>query len=555
MSQEKDFEVSRETSLPDEIAVAKSMAIDADAMKLAEMGYTQDMKRNFSVWSVLGVGFSLTNSWFGISASLVTGINSGGPLLIIYGIILIVVISIAVGITLSELASAMPNAGGQYFWANELAPKKHAQFASYLTGWFAWAGSIFTSASVALGVGSAGVGCWQLAHPDYVVEAKHVVASYQVINVFSFLFNCYGKTLPAIASVTLYISLISFVVILITVPAVAETHQSAKFVFATFTNNTGWKEGGIAFIVGLVNTNWAFACLDCATHMAEEVAKPERMIPIAIMGTVAIGFVTSWFYSIAMFFSMNNLPALLNTATGVTILELYYQALRNKAGAIVLESMIMATGIGCLIASHTWQSRLCWSFARDRGLPGHKYLCRVNPKLDVPLEAHAVSCFIVAVLGFLYWGSSTAFTSMVDACIVLLYISYTIPVVCLLIRGRNNIKHGPFWMGTLGLVSNIVLLVWTVFTLVMFSLPSVRPVTAGNMNYVCVVYAIVVAIMAVDWIFRGRKSYRSQTERHIDADDAFESAADAHYPAPEIRDGTFDEAGSHKGPKAEEVYV
>jgi len=53
------------------------------------MGYVQDMKRNYSVWSVLGVGFSLTNSWFGISAALVTGINSGGPVLIIYGIILI----------------------------------------------------------------------------------------------------------------------------------------------------------------------------------------------------------------------------------------------------------------------------------------------------------------------------------------------------------------------------------------------------------------------------------------------------------------------------------
>ena len=143
--------------------------LDDDALKLAEMGYTQDMKRNFSVLSVLGVGFSLTNSWWAISAALVTGINSGGPVLIIYGIILIALISICVGVSLSELASAFPNAGGQYFWANELAPRKYATFASYLTGWFAWAGSIFTSASVALGVGAALVGCWQLAHPDLYV--------------------------------------------------------------------------------------------------------------------------------------------------------------------------------------------------------------------------------------------------------------------------------------------------------------------------------------------------------------------------------------------------
>jgi choline transport protein len=149
-----------------EMGKGDTSSIDEDAMKLAEMGYTQEMQRNFSVWSVLGVGFSLTNSWFGVSAALVTGINSGGPMLIIYGIILIALVSTGVGITLSELASAMPNAGGQYFWANELAPKRWANIASYLTGWFAWAGAIFTSASVALAMGSAMVGCYQLSHPD-----------------------------------------------------------------------------------------------------------------------------------------------------------------------------------------------------------------------------------------------------------------------------------------------------------------------------------------------------------------------------------------------------
>ena len=163
MNEKRDGEIGRAPS-DDNLTDLKSF--DSDAYKLAEMGYTQDMKRNYSVLSVLGVGFSLTNSWFGISAALITGINSGGPVCIVYGIVLIALISIAVGISLSELASAYPNAGGQYFWANELAPRRYANFASYLTGWFAWAGSMFTSASVALAVGSAGVGCWALSHPD-----------------------------------------------------------------------------------------------------------------------------------------------------------------------------------------------------------------------------------------------------------------------------------------------------------------------------------------------------------------------------------------------------
>jgi choline transport protein len=218
--------------------------------------------------------------------------------------------------------------------------------------------------------------------------------------------------LPTVASVTLYTSLVSFFIILVAVPAAADEHKNAKFVFQTFINNTGWAEGGIAFIVGLVNTNWAFACLDCATHMAEEVPRPEKNIPIAIMGTVAIGFVTSWFYAISMFFSIvGPFQALVNTPTLVPILELFNRALKNKAGAIVLEVLIIATGFGCLVASHTWQSRLCWSFARDRGIPGHKYLSKVHPQLDVPIIAHSVSCFVVAAVGLLYLGSYTAFNS------------------------------------------------------------------------------------------------------------------------------------------------
>ncbi|KAF2639289.1 choline transport protein-like protein [Massarina eburnea CBS 473.64] len=493
--------------------------LDQDAIKLAEMGYKQDMQRNFSVWSVLGVGFSLTNSWFGISAALVTGINSGGPILIIYGIILIALVSTCVGITLSELASALPNAGGQYFWANELAPKKWANFASYLTGWFAWAGSVFTSASVALAMGSAMMGCYQLSHPDFTIETWHVFVTYQLANIFCFFFNCFGKALPTIAKVSLWTSLVSFLVIMITVPAVAPTHQQAKFVFATFINNTGWEQGGIAFIVGLVNTNWSFACLDCATHLAEEVHQPERMIPIAIMGTVLIGFLTSWFWSMAMFFSIvGDFSEIVASSTGVPILQLFYTALSSKAGAIFLEALIIATGLGCLVASHTWQSRLCWSFARDRGLPGHQWLSKVDKRLDVPVMAHLFSCIIVAIVGCLYLASLTAFNSMITACIVLLYLSYSIPVACLLIRGRSTLKPGPFFLGPIGLFANIVTLCWTLFTLVMYSFPYAQPVSAGNMNYVSVVYAVVVCIMAVDWVFRGRKSFRGVGERKGDVE-------------------------------------
>lgn len=213
-----------------------------------------------------------------------------------------------------------------------------------------------------------------------------------------------------ISKLSFYCSLLSFLIILVAVPASAAKHNDASYIFTTFINNTGWEQGGIAFILGLINTNWPFACLDCATHLAEEVGSPERAIPIAILGTVAIGFCTAWPFVISMMASIQDLEAVTATATYVPILEIFNQAI-NYSGAIGLETLIVLTGTGCQIACHTWQARLCWSFARDRGLPGWQYLKQVDRKLDTPFIAHTVSCVIDGLVGLLYLGSYAAFNS------------------------------------------------------------------------------------------------------------------------------------------------
>lgn len=223
------------------------------------------------------------------------------------------------------------------------------------------------------------------------------------------MLNCIGSALSPVATVSLYTTLVSFLVIIVTTVSVAETHGRASFVFTTFLNDTGWSQDGIAFINGLVNVNLGFSCLDTAVHMAEEVFEPERLIPIAIMGTVGIGFVTSFGFIIAMLFSLADIKLVSGTETGAPILELFYQALRSKPGAIALECLVICTGVGCLAACHTWQSRLCWSFASDGGISGSKYLARIHPTLQVPLNAHAASCILTSGLGCLYLASTTAF--------------------------------------------------------------------------------------------------------------------------------------------------
>lgn len=83
----------------------------------------------------------------------------------IYGLILLALISVCIGASLSELASAMPNSGGQYYWTIRIAPQKYAPLFAFLTGAMNWAGAVFASSSVTLGLANSLVGLYALGHP------------------------------------------------------------------------------------------------------------------------------------------------------------------------------------------------------------------------------------------------------------------------------------------------------------------------------------------------------------------------------------------------------
>ncbi|EUC66832.1 choline transporter, putative [Rhizoctonia solani AG-3 Rhs1AP] len=117
-------------------------------IRIAEPGYQPRLRRNSSVWLNFGVGFSVTNSWWGISAGLVVGVNSGGPSIllytpVLYDIILIAIISACAGVSLAEFASAVPNSGEQYCQTGqlELASRKVCARSSILDGCRGIAGS------------------------------------------------------------------------------------------------------------------------------------------------------------------------------------------------------------------------------------------------------------------------------------------------------------------------------------------------------------------------------------------------------------------------------
>lgn len=458
--------------------------------------------------SLLGVAFTCCNPPITLLASLAAGIMSGGPTVFVYGTLLVGLASVCVAVSLGELASAFPHAGGQYYWVSQLAPARYRRGLSYLVAFLSWAGAVVTCASAMLTVPLMIIGMYTMTHPELVVKPWMVFVGYQATNIFCAFFNCFERLLPKIATANLGLAIAGALAIFITILAASPTKQSAEFVFANFVNDSGYSSKGVTFLSGMLAANWGFSCMDSITHLADEVPNPQRNIPKALLWTVALGVLTAFPMGIAAFFSVQSLDDVIAPASGLPSLELFYQCTNSKAGSIVLESIMCVCFICAGVSIQTWQSRMAWSLARDNGWPFAIYLARVAPPpLDVPLWAHLWSCIWVAVLGCLYLGSATAFNSFIGGGLLLQYLSYSICVVVLLIHGRDKITPGPFFMRRFGRIANFGTIIWTIVTVIFYSFPAYLPTTAATMNYVSCVIVFMFIYSAVFWVSSGRKNY------------------------------------------------
>jgi amino acid transporter len=157
----------------------------------------------------------------------------------------------------------------------------------------------------------------------------------------------------------------------------------------------------------------------------------------------------------------------------------------------------------------TTSSRITYAFARDKGLPFSDFFAKVDKRFDVPINSLVLTNIIVVVFGCIYLGSSSALNAILSASVVALGVSYEIPIGVLVCRGRSILpQERQFRMRNIvGWISNIVSLIFTGFTTILFLFPPQIPVTLCNMNYTVVAFGIIFIVALLQWILDGRKNY------------------------------------------------
>lgn len=365
-------------------------------------------RKEFGPFTILSLGYVVCNSWIAVAATLIIGISQGGFMTVIFGLICGFVFMGSSAISLAELASVYPTAGGQYHWTSILAPKKQSRGLSYVCGSinvFSWIGA---SAAIILII-TEYVGTLVTAYnPGIILEGWQYFLIFQFFNLWGLLHNIFASRKSAFLNdIGFILSLLTFFITMVTCLAMAYPKMSSDMVWTTFVNNTGWDNNGIVFLTGLLNSAFMYSGLDSTIHLAEECTNPKRAIPLALLSTVVVGFITSFVYTISIAYSIVDIESLSQSPLDIPLFAIWEQATKSKAFATTFIGVLLPITIIGINACVQTSSRLTWSFARDNAIMYAKTFEKVHPKLEVPVYSLLLNFFLIFICGCVYLASST----------------------------------------------------------------------------------------------------------------------------------------------------
>lgn len=485
-----------------------------DAQVLSALGHVEELPRQFTKWSMLALAFSVLGTWSTLAQNMASGLTSGGPISILWGLVLVTACNLCICVSLGELTSSMPTALGQAYWIYSLWTTPTGRFVSYMCAWintFGWwtltasQTAFMTEFILAMKVlyreNWAGAGLGWIQFLVYVA----LTASLTVINIAACRKT---RILPWINNfVGCMFMLLFFAFIMAFLLSVSIKHsnhyQSAGFVFGEWINGTDWSNGVVWFI-GLVQSAYGLTAFDACIHMVEELPSPSRAAPRILWLSVIIGAITGFIFMLVCLFCIQDLESI--TSADLPFVELCLQT-TGLTGATFLLALFIFNGFGQNISVMTTASRLTWGFARDGGLPFNKYIALVNDTWHVPVRALWVQGLLISAIGLLYLFANTVLQAVLSVSTIALTISYALPIAVLLFVGRDKLAPGPFRLGRWGYSANVVSLVYCSITTVFFFFPTNPNPAPADMNWAIAVFGIMLLVAISFWFIQGERSY------------------------------------------------
>jgi amino acid transporter len=444
----------------------------SDERLLHRLGYAQELSRGMGGFRNFAISFSIISILAGCLPSYYLAFHWGGPVSLTWGWLVVGVFTIFVALSMAEIASTYPTAGGLYYWSSKLGGPAWGWF----TGWFNVLGL--------LGLGAVGYGLATFAASlfdllwGYPTDRHHVFYLFAGFMLAAVAINLLDVQLTSLVSaLSAYWHLLGVAVIVVALAVVPEHHQSASYVFTQTVNDSGFGGGGWAsapffmvFAIGSVGmAQYTLVGYDASAHMAEETRRASRSAAVGMIMAVVVSVIAGFVLLLAMTFAIPS-RAGARSHFGDIAAYIWSNALSTRWAEALLLITVCAQFF-CLVACMTASSRLLFAFSRDGAVPGHRLWRKVS-RHRVPVPAVlAVGAASFLILVPAWWDNLAGYYAVTSIGATSLYIAYVQPVI-LRFRQGSEFERGEWSLGRHYRWINPIAIAWVVVISVVFMLPT-----------------------------------------------------------------------------------
>lgn len=354
------------------------------------------------------------------------------------------------------------------------------------------------------------IGMVLIVYPDAPIgELWHVTLIMFLWIIIMVGFNIFcAQHLPLAEGVILVLHVLAFFAFLILFWCMAE-RSSAKDVFTTWTNGGGWSSTGVSAFVGLATPLWCFIGPDAGAHMSEELKDASSVLPRAMMWATFFNGVFGVAMIITFVFCGGALDSVINSPTGVPVLQAVYNATGSLAGTTAMGTLLVILTFFASVSATASSSRQIWAFARDKGLPFSSWIEYVRPGWDIPVNALLVCLGVSLVIACINFGSEVTLNAIISVSNAALIFSYMVSIGCVrLKRLRGQPLLTRRWsLGKWGGIVNDLALAFLAVSFVFSFFPMTPNPAVVDMNWAIVMFGALGLLATITYFVSAKNSY------------------------------------------------
>jgi len=459
--------------------------LSEDERTLHRLGYAQELFRAMGGFQNFAISFTIISILAGCLTSYYVAFQSGGPIAVTWGWLIVGLFSTIIALAMAEIASSFPTAGGLYYWSSKLGSPGWG----WATGWFNLIGQVAVTASIGYGLSTFAV----VLFDDWFSWEKHldnwfgftyndtVFFTYAVFLLVACLINVFDVRITALLNtVSAYWHMVGVAVIVLVLIIVPDHHQSISYVFTGKVNATGY--GGnvtgfhhaafwLVFGLGFLLSQYTITGFDASAHMAEETHQASRMAAVGMYMSVVVSVIFGFVLLVAVTFAIPSTSGAL-TNIGTIVPWIWKESMSKNWGDALLFICVIAQFF-CLTASTTSASRMMFAFSRDGAVPGNRWWRRVSRHRVPVYSVFAIGVLSAVIMIPAIWNYLVGYAVGTAIAVIGLYIAFVLPVF-LRLRLGDRFEHGAWSLGKHYKWIDIISLAWVGFITILFSLPLYR---------------------------------------------------------------------------------